>query len=203
MEQRYVLSMTKESVGSLSGIRDDQEVDIFNYFITGRKTQDIKKDVNVGKIVIEINDELFDDKEDPFSVKSILDYFESLFVPIVSKRFIDSLQKAGVNNVEFIPVTIQFKKQKIEGWSIMNIPDMAECMDKEKSKFTEWHKRVAQIESLVLDPKRTPNLHIFRLREDRSLIIVDQRVVDQLKQDNITGYVTFKTEEWKYDYLYS
>ncbi len=112
-------------------------------------------------------------------------------IPLVSMRFDDVLRQAGVGNVESFPVA---------SWSAafglaprylaLNVVGAVAIADGATSKS---YKPLggglgAQLfERLVIDPARARGLHIFRMAESLSTLVVSERVRQFCAEANLTS----------------
>jgi hypothetical protein len=146
---------------------------------------------------------LMDETERPFDLKlhpveppeKYPDYFELMRVTIVSQKFKDALASAGVDNVEFFPVSIVDPSNKAIGAHYaMNIAGRIACMDKARSKFTTWEGQVARIRSLALDESAIKGCKIFRLHENQTVPLLHEDVANTIR--TLQGVLLKPAEGW-------
>jgi hypothetical protein len=125
----------------------------------------------------------------------------TLDVLVASNRLIDSLHKAGVDNLQVYPLTIRAEASGRE-WtthSVVNVIGKVSCADLSKSTFTAERGRPVvdtDFERLVLDETAAAGLLLFRLAECISAVIVHDRVRRQLVADGFTD-LTFQ-DPWDF-----
>lgn len=123
------------------------------------------------------------------------DFFTEVPAFFCSQRLRDRLKAAGVDNVEFYPVDMAEQSgRRVEGYFAMNIIGRIACMERERSKFTEWRKRVTRIQSLALDESAIKGLKIFRPHEYPEAIIVSKDVAEALR--DLPGVLLQPAEGW-------
>lgn len=124
------------------------------------------------------------------------DFFTETPVTFCSKRLQDRLKAAGVDNIEYYPVDMVDKsgKRQIDGYFAMNVIGRIKCMDRQRSKFTEWDERVARIHSLSLKKSAMKGLKVFRPDEYQEIILVSADVGEALR--GLPGVLLMPAEGW-------
>lgn len=112
---------------------------------------------------------------------------------VFSPKLRAALDMAGVTNIEYYPARIKNRLtgEVISDYKIANIVGLVYCMDWEKATYTrdpDRPDRAEEITHLVIDATKIPDhLPLFRLGEQRTTIICNQRVQDTLIAEGITG----------------
>jgi hypothetical protein len=116
-------------------------------------------------------------------------------VIFASSRGRDLLLAEGVKeqDVEFIPVLVRDKKRRpLETpYFIVNPVVSVACMDMKQSQYSTYTKsgKVMFVERLQLLPAQIPEgLKLFRLDEDRKLILIDGDLVSAIEKAGLTGF---------------
>jgi hypothetical protein len=109
-------------------------------------------------------------------------------VPVFSAQLIDVLAKAGVNNWQLYPAVLSNEAtgEQWRGYSAANILGLIDCAVMDRSAYDVIGKRPSGLElvrfdHLVIDPKRTMGLSIFRVAQEPSRILVRDSVVAALE----------------------
>jgi hypothetical protein len=123
---------------------------------------------------------------------------------IYSQRLIDVLRSIGVDNIDYHPCRIvnELTGQVLRTHQAANILDMIYCLDQDNSEFEiddEEPNEIWYVNNLKLLQDRLGDVHIFRLGERPSIVIVDQMVKEAIEAAHLTG-VTFLPAEGYRDY---
>lgn len=112
---------------------------------------------------------------------------------IVNSKVREFLEK-HINKVEFLPVNIVNHKGRNakESYFIVNLLDLEDCIDKEKTTF-EWSKLdpelMKSVTNLTLNESSYPKKrHLFRLKHLTSVIMISESLVQELKNEGFRGF---------------
>lgn len=129
--------------------------------------------------------------EQPSNLKLIVDeprdeypdFFTDVPATFCSQRMRARMEAAGVDNIEYYPVemTERGSGKRIDGYFAINVIGRMACMDRQRSKFTEWRKRIARIQSLALDEGAIQGMKVFRPHEYLAVILVDENVAESIR----------------------
>ncbi|MBV1880547.1 MAG: hypothetical protein KUG82_02895 [Pseudomonadales bacterium] len=142
------------------------------------------------------------------------DYFEVADAPIVNKRFLQALERAGVKNFEAYPTTgsSKAKSELEEEYFALNVVGCVNALDAENSIYENdgdveldsdegmpynaenLFGTISQMNSLSLDLKATHGFDMFRLPEYPFVIIISERVANCLK--TLSGMKMSVAEGW-------
>ncbi|OJT24240.1 hypothetical protein BO221_13750 [Archangium sp. Cb G35] len=123
------------------------------------------------------------------------DFFTEVPAFFCSQRMRDRLKAAGVDNVEFYPLEmVEPSGKRIEEYFVINVIGRLACMDRERSQFKEWRKRITRIQSLALDMSAIKGLKVLRLHEYPELILVSEDVAEALR--DLPGVSLKPAEGW-------
>jgi hypothetical protein len=123
---------------------------------------------------------------DDYGIKLTDSIPNTLHLLIVSDKLKGILEEKSGAPIEFLPVRIRNHKGRIipEPYFIANPLGTVECVDRERSKFDTSAIRPDQVFTffrLALDSARIPpDAKLFRINEQRDLIIVRQDLADDI-----------------------
>jgi len=107
---------------------------------------------------------------------------------LMQERLVDVLRSAGVNNLQTFPVEIirEGTDEKVPGYVVVNIVGRVSCADIGLSK-TEPLADVYYFHNLVIDPKRTSGLLVYRVNESPMIVLVHENVAKAIEEGNFLG----------------
>ncbi|MBA4852872.1 imm11 family protein [Emticicia sp. BO119] len=125
-----------------------------------------------------------------------LDFTMSFFdVPIINER---TAQLFSLDEVELIPVKVNDSN---ENYFVLLIRQEVDCVDEEKSGFNLWEPnnkirpdlagKYKSFYKMVLDPKKTNGIRIFRIKDYSIVLVVDKDIKKKLQQAKVSG-IEFK-----------
>jgi hypothetical protein len=121
-------------------------------------------------------------------------------IPLFSPRMRDAMAASGVDNIEYFPaVVVETKTGERREYVAANVIGIVAAMDRGKSEFipARLHSvMVRSIDRLVLDMERCGEYQLFRLAEYSLLIVVSDRVAEQLKSKTLIGVRLLRPEDW-------
>jgi hypothetical protein len=111
---------------------------------------------------------------------------------LVSARFRQSFETAGIDNIQYIPAEIRDIVKNVihEGYFVANIIGVVDCIDMKKSKLImlpAMPDKIEDIEELHLDESRAMGLLMFRLGRRMTLIAVAERAKRQIEETGLVG----------------
>lgn len=124
-------------------------------------------------------------------------------IPILSKKAksaLDGLREVDepYHHVVLEPVKIE-NKQVDQDYFVMIIETQIDCVDEERSEFQKYEEndpvrpdKAGQYHAffnLVIDPSKTGDHHIFRLKKHLGSIIVSEEVKRRFEDSGVTGAV--------------
>ena len=108
--------------------------------------------------------------------------------------FSDDLKNAllafGIDNVDYVPVQLQHpRSQELEsGYWLSNVIGLVECVDLSRSVIEPRPSGTkGSLLSFHVDPDRAAGLHLFRLVEDPTLIVIDEPLRRFLQAQDLAG----------------
>ena len=116
----------------------------------------------------------------------LVDYFEG--PNIMSKKMLNILIECGVKNIQVLP--LQFVNKQTEeirdDYVVYNILGLVPCAvigecDATPLGDSDYFK------SLLIDPKTTNGLLVFRMKNCPSIIVIHESIAEKLKENDIQG----------------
>lgn len=111
---------------------------------------------------------------------------------VVSSRFRQALEAAGVDNIDYYDARIlnTVTGAALDGYHVANIIGRVACLDREASVVEPAPgipDAILDIYEMVLDYDRIGDLRMFRLHELPFVILVDEGVKEAIQRAQITG----------------
>ena len=113
----------------------------------------------------------------------------------VNEKFINCLKAVGETNYQLLPIKVLPEEKS---YHILNILNIVDCVNREKSKFTLWTEEDNRpdklgdfqgFDKMVLDRSKVPNgVHLFRIKGWRIVAIATRELVEEFKKHNIKGF---------------
>ena len=124
------------------------------------------------------------------------DFFTDLPAAFCSQRLRERLEAAGVDSIDYYPIEMVERDsgRRIDGYFAINVLGRIACMDRQRSKFTEWRKRIIRIQSLALDESAIQGMKVFRPHEYLAVILVDGDVTESIR--GLPGVDVRPAEGW-------
>jgi len=121
-------------------------------------------------------------------------------IPLVSPALRGSLQRAGVENVDYYAAeVVSTSTGQTRPYLAANIIGLVSAMDRSASQFTPFRgspTAVRSIERLVLDERQCARRRIFRLAEFDLLVVVDDAVKNEIEAAGLRGVGLLPPENW-------
>jgi len=120
---------------------------------------------------------------------AVSDYLE-LPCAVVSDRMRNALDHARVDNIQYLRATLEQRvsERTFTGYWIANVFGALACVDRQASQIEDESANYAgALRSFQIDPRRTYDLSLFRIAEDRRLIAVHERVRSVLERAQLRG----------------
>ncbi len=119
-------------------------------------------------------------------------------VTLFHQRFIAELIRLGVDNFQSFPVELVNPDGGIElTYSLINIIGLLEAVNEKESVIEpgagSWG---GQLYSFKIDPAKTNGQRLFRLKEEPTLIIIDESLREELLVFNPPGILMLPTERY-------
>ena len=124
------------------------------------------------------------------------DYFEVDGIPIVNQNFIDTIESAGVDNFQALPVDIRFDDTTKEGHFLLNVIGRVKCFDESATDCSKFGPSVARVFSLKLIDNPAKGSNMFRAHEYQEIIFISEQVQQAIKKVGITGCEIRNADGW-------
>nr|WP_158622310.1 DUF1629 domain-containing protein [Corallococcus sp. CA047B] len=121
---------------------------------------------------------------------------------IASERLKQFLEANAGARMEFLPARLLDQKDRIvpEPFYVLNLLEVVECVDLEKSQYERSVMDptfIAWFSLLVLDAARIPpQAKLFRLKEKPDLILIREDLAQVLVNEDYTGMMFLELEEY-------
>ncbi|WP_016755334.1 imm11 family protein [Leptospira santarosai] len=123
-----------------------------------------------------------------FGTKLLDSYHE--YIPIWSDHLIHVLQNYGANNLDVYEAIINDSRTglKIADYKAVNVIGRLDCVDMQRSEYDERSERGArEFRKLMVDPKKTMGLKIFRLDERPTVLVIDEDIKRGIEVAQLKG----------------
>ncbi len=120
--------------------------------------------------------------------KTPSDFLESPYF-IVSNRMRKALDAFGIKNIQYVPAVLEQpdpKKQHM-GYFLANVIGLVSCVDPERSTYQQLSGNKRLLRGMVIDAKAVPGLSLFRLKENRRLVLISQPLKLHLQTQGLQG----------------
>jgi len=124
------------------------------------------------------------------------DFFEVDGVPVVRSHFIKTIESAGVDNFQLIPVEIRFKNSVVKDFFLFNVIGRVKCFDENKTDCSKFGPSIARIFSLKLVSNPAYGNHMFRAHEYQDVIFITEQVKIEIEKANISGCEIRNADGW-------
>jgi len=107
---------------------------------------------------------------------------------LMQERLVEVLRSVGVDNLQTSPAEIlrEDTQEEVQGYVALNIVGRVSCADL-KSSRTSPLANVYYFHNLVIDPKRTQGLLMFRVDESPMIVLVHEKVAKAIQAGNFLG----------------
>lgn len=138
---------------------------------------------------------------DPHAGDALPDFFAPP-IPLMSRRMVQALEQAGVDNIDTYSATITNEDGSgtVTDFVAVNILGLVKCADLESSECEiddASEPGGVTFDSLVIDESRARGLRFFRLFEAPQGIVVHDSVKQRLEEANLSALVFVEPAEWR------
>ncbi len=118
----------------------------------------------------------------------IPDYFSGSF--IMSKKMLKVFTDNGAENIQTLPLKFINKKtdEARDDYVVFNIVGLVSCARLNESAATPLGGGY-YFQNLVIDPAATRDLPVFRLKESSMDIIVNEKIANDLQENDVRGII--------------
>lgn len=122
-------------------------------------------------------------------------HFAGISIPVMSKLLVSALEIAGVDNMTLYEAILK-NEDSGETWDdyyAVNILGRLACADLAASDYVELGRRpgegppLLRFKKLVIDPKKTRGMPLFRLAESPSQILIQDRILETINEQEPPG----------------
>jgi hypothetical protein len=137
---------------------------------------------------------------DPEYGTNMPDFFDTT-VPVMSKRLIDALHEAGVDNFDIYPMLLKRTDtgEEFEGYSAVNFIGCVDAVDLAKSEYRLRRERPYFTGPITIDPARTQGLEAFRLLHGPGFVVLNERPAELLRARGFVAVMLQPTVEYDGD----
>ena len=146
-------------------------------------------------IIYELEEDEYD--EPP----NIPPFDDSLPIPYMHNDLYEAFLAAGVNNLQVYDAVIRDLKRGIEhndykAFNVVGVVSAANMDESEMMNISDSEIIDADFDRLVIDEDKCRGQLLFRLAENISAIIVDERVKQEVEKRDIKGLFFYASGEW-------
>jgi len=189
----YLVQMDTRLTSDFIYFRNDPENYRVKLWITGEPLQAPPGDIT-----------LVADDEKPSAVSDLV--LARVDIQIHSPKLVQALQAAGVDNIEYFPVTLIDKKRGVTrtDYQVANIIGKVACLDVDHSEAPKMlngngYRSVKKFRLLEDQIKPLPGTttppQLFRLAEFSFHVIAHESLKNKLEQAGVTGIEFIRTED--------
>ncbi len=110
------------------------------------------------------------------------------FLTLYHKKLCKVLTDFGIDNIQYFPVVLRNQEtKKVEhDYMLVNIVGLLDCVDMDKSKVNWWASGMGfDFVSMEIDKAKVQGLPIFRLKDDPTKVIIDERLKQHLEKNKV------------------
>jgi len=158
-----------------------------------------------GNCVHKINPKIIIDFECP---KEYIEKYGSIYTtagsPVVREDVLGLCNDLLKDQIQIFDVELRTKNGVLKNYKLVNILNLVEGIDLEHSicKYLTDEKTILGFKYLVLKGNCLGDLHIARLKETKSLILVSEALKERFEKNKVKG-VRFPTPEEHYAEIYN
>jgi hypothetical protein len=126
--------------------------------------------------------------------------------PVISKKLKELLDGFSLKEVQFVPATVRNTKSNeiITDYFIINVFNLIECADLERSEFTPDESNpygVLSFDKLVLDNEKLDKIPleerlVFALKEEITTSVYHKSVVQKIIDSEPVGFTATSLSDW-------
>lgn len=107
-------------------------------------------------------------------------------VTLMSKKFVQLLHNAGVDNLQVFPAIVKSEEDGTvwDNYFAVNVLGIISCANLSKSTYSEIMHGHYSFDELAIDTEKTKNALLFRLQEHSPTIIIHQSVGRYIKSQD-------------------
>lgn len=104
------------------------------------------------------------------------------------KKLCKVLVDFGVDNIQYYPVLLrdQETRKTEDTYFLVNIIGLIDCVDMDKSKVKWWNSGMGfDFLSMAIDESKTLGLHIFRLKDDPTKVLISEALKNSIEKNKV------------------
>lgn len=112
--------------------------------------------------------------------------------PIISDRFFNLIKQDILHDIEVLspPIFLSDTNDKVDGYHLINILSLIDCVDMSRSVIDEGPTGGDFIYELYVDPKKIPDdVNIFRVPNSDGQFMISEDVLRKISGQGLTGLV--------------
>ncbi len=119
-------------------------------------------------------------------------------VPFFSQKMKNALDESGVSNIDYYPVVLvdAQTKEPLHDYWLAIVKDVVACIDHSKSEFRENIFEKTVLSKFAIDSSRTKGLNLLRLHNIPGLIIINEKLKEELSKRELHGVSIKHTDEY-------
>jgi hypothetical protein len=121
-------------------------------------------------------------------------------VPFMSKRLKAAIDSAGVDNINYLPITLKNTETgKVYEYFAFNLLGLVDAADPAQSKIDSHDGDFvgdSQINDLIIDDEKCGGLLMFRLKQKFSAVVVHEKIKKAVEAAGITTVTFMKPEDY-------
>ena len=123
-----------------------------------------------------------------------------LCIPIMSKRLKETLERSGVDNIDYFPAILTNTEsgEKFDYFAF-KVVGLVAATDLSNSEFTSFDGDMVvdtSFETLVIDEYKTHDFKLFRLAENISALVVNEEIKNFIENESINSLELLNPEEF-------
>lgn len=117
--------------------------------------------------------------------------------PVVSDAMRRVLDRCGVDNVQYFRAELQmeYSDEIWQGFWVANVIGAVACVDSDRSTFVRSGGTL-ELQGFLVDPAKAHGLSVFRLGEDKRVIVIDERIRHALQAASLSGLLIQETQTY-------
>jgi hypothetical protein len=114
--------------------------------------------------------------------------------PVASRRMLDALFRAGVDNIEFLPAPVAHPDGTRDDYGVLNVLGLVKAIDHHASRYSGFAGRIVRMHELKLLRHVPTALRLFRPTSFRPIMLGDAGVAAALA--GLSGVRVTPAQSW-------
>ncbi len=131
------------------------------------------------------------------------DFLHNLDNQIVVNARARAFLESRIDKAEYLSVGVVNHKsrQSEEEYSVVNLLDLEECIDREATQFEEHAMNpdlMVKVRNLTLDESKVPkDRQMFRLNGIPSIVVISDLLAEEMREEGLQGFETSELTKYK------